>query len=187
MSVFTPDYWRKSAAMLKKSRVIAFAGIVCAFSVALEMMPIYLMGPTLKLYFSFLFVGLGAYVYGPVVAMLAGAVIDTVGFLLASYGEPYFPGFLITAVVSGLVYGLLLYGQKVSLWRCLLTKGIINFAINVALGSVWKAMLYGKGYLYYFTTGLWKNAVLLPVEAALMLMVLGFAQRQKLAQKYILK
>ena len=33
-------------------------------------------------------------------------------------------------------------------------------------------MLYGKGYLYYLTSGLLKNTLLLPVEVLLTLMVL---------------
>ncbi len=37
-----------------------------------------------------------------------------------------------------------------------------QYGSNVLLGSVWKAMLYGKGYLYYFTSGLVKNTTMLP-------------------------
>ena len=55
------------------------------------------------------------------------------------------------------------------------------------LGGVWKAMLYGKGYYYYFTTGLVKNTTLLPVEVVLTLLVLGLAERQGLDKKYLHK
>ena len=154
-------------------------------AIVLESMPIYLLGQTLKIYFSFLVVGLGCACYGPVVGMLAGGIIDTVGFLLAGYGEPYFPGYLLTAVLSGLIYGVLLYRRPVSIPRLIVLRLLINFGNNVALGSVWKAMLYGKGYLYYFTTGLVKNAVLLPLEVFLMWMVLRAADRWALDKKYL--
>ena len=42
-----------------------------------------------------------------VVGMMAGAIIDSVVFLLSGYGEPYFPGYLVTAVLSGLIYGVM--------------------------------------------------------------------------------
>ena len=184
-SVFSAAYWRAAADELKNIRVLAFTGLVCAMAIVLESMPIYLLGQTLKIYFSFLVVGLGCACYGPVVGMLAGGVIDTVGFLLAGYGEPYFPGYLLTAVLSGLIYGVLLYRRPVSIPRLIVLRLLINFGNNVALGSVWKAMLYGKGYLYYFTTGLVKNAVLLPLEVFLMWMVLRAADRWALDKKYL--
>ena len=174
-SVFSAAYWRAAADELKNIRVRAFAGLVCAMAIVLESMPIYLLGQTLKIYFSFLVVGLGCACYGPVVGMLAGGIIDTVGFLLAGYGEPYCPGYLLTAVLSGLIYGVLLYRRPVSIPRLIVLRLLINFGNNVALGSVWKAMLYGKGYYYYFTTGLVKNTTMLPIEVLLMVLMFQLA------------
>ena len=125
--------------------------------------------------------------YGPIVGMMAGAIIDTVGFLLAGYGEPYFPGYLITAVLSGLIYGLLLYKRKPTLLRIIVVRLIINYGSNVLLGSVWKAMLYGKGYLYYLTSGAIKNTMMLPIEVFLMWVVLNAAVNYGLDRKYIHK
>ena len=170
LSVFSADYWRAARRELNNPRVLAFSGLVCAMAIVLESLPIYLLGPSLKIYFSFLAVSLGCMCYGPVVGMMAGAIIDTVGFLLASYGEPYFPGYLITAMLSGLIYGVMLYRQKPTL-----------------LGSVWKAMLYGKGYLYYFTSGLVKNTTMLPIEVFLTWVVLNAAVKQGLDRKFIHK
>ena len=94
--------------MGKLSRIMAsaVAGMVTALAIILESFPIYLLGQSLKIYFSFVVVSLGCACYGPLVGMGVGAVIDTLGFLLSSYGEPYFPGYLITAMLSGLIYGV---------------------------------------------------------------------------------
>ena len=164
LSVFSPAYWRNARAEFRNISVLAFAGLVCAMAIVLEGLPIYLLGPSLKIYFSFLVVGLGCMCYGPCVGMMAGAIIDSVGFLLSSYGEPYFPGYLVTAVLSGFIYGVLLYKRKPTLLRIIVVRLIINYGSNVLLGSVWKAMLYGKGYLYYLTSGAIKNTLMLPVE-----------------------
>lgn len=185
LSVFSAAYWRAARAELRNVRVLAFAGLVCAMAVVLESMPIFLMGPSLKIYFSFLAVSLGCMCYGPLVGMMAGAVIDSVGFLISSFGEPYFPGFLLTSILSGLLYGLVLYRRKPTVWRIILLRLIINYGSNVLLGSVWKAMLYGKGYLYYATTGLVKNTLLLPLEVFLTWVVLSAAVRYGLDRKYI--
>ena len=156
-------------------------------AIVLESLPIYLLGPSLKIYFSFLAVSLGCMCYGPVVGMMAGAIIDTVGFLLAGYGEPYFPGYLITAMLSGLIYGVMLYRQKPTLPRIIVTRLIINYGSNVLLGSVWKAMLYGKGYLYYFTSGLVKNTTMLPIEVFLTWVVLNAAVKQGLDRSLFIR
>lgn len=185
LSVFSAAYWRAARAEFRNVRVLAFAGVVCAMAVVLESIPIFLLGPSLKIYFSFLAVSLGCMCYGPLVGMMAGAVIDTVGFLVSSFGEPYFPGFLLTAILSGLLYGLLLYRRKPTVPRILLTRLILNYGSNVLLGSVWKAMLYGKGYLYYATTGLVKNTLLLPLEVFLTWVVLSAAVRYGLDRKYL--
>ncbi len=172
---------------LKNIRGAGFCGYGHGDGHCAGKLPIYLLGPSLKIYFSFLAVSLGCMCYGPVVGMMAGAIIDTVGFLLAGYGEPYFPGYLITAMLSGLIYGVMLYRQKPTLPRIIVTRLIINYGSNVLLGSVWKAMLYGKGYLYYFTSGLVKNTTMLPIEVFLTWVVLNAAVKQGLDRKFIHK
>lgn len=167
-SVLSRGYWHAAAIETRHPRALCLAGIVCAMAIILKSFPIYLVGPTLKIYFSFVFVSIGCAVYGPIVGMMAGAVVDTLGFVFSGYGEPYFPGYLLSAILSGFVYGVMLYDKRVTVSRLLLTKLIINYGLNVLLGSVWKAMLYGKGYYYYFVSGLAKNTLLLPVEAFLM-------------------
>lgn len=174
-SPLTPAYWSDARAQLKNVRMLTLAGIITAASIVLESFPIYLLGTSLKIYFSFLVISLGCYVYGPAVGILVGFANDTLGFLISSFGEPYFPGYLITAMLSGLIYGTLLYRQRITVLRLVVVRLVINYGSNVLLGSVWKAMLYGKGYYYYFTTGLVKNTTMLPIEVLLMVLMFQLA------------
>lgn len=174
-SPLTPAYWADARAQLKNVRMLTLAGIITAASIVLESFPIYLLGTSLKIYFSFLVISLGCYVYGPAVGILVGFANDTLGFLISSFGEPYFPGYFITAMLSGLIYGTLLYRQRITVLRLVVVRLVINYGSNVLLGSVWKAMLYGKGYYYYFTTGLVKNTTMLPIEVLLMVLMFQLA------------
>ena len=93
----------------------------------------------------------------------------------------------IITVVNCAFYGVLLYKRKPTLLRIIVVRLIINYGSNVLLGSVWKAMLYGKGYLYYLTSGAIKNTLMLPVEVFLMWAVLNAAVNYGLDRKYIHK
>ena len=63
-SPLTPAYWADARAQLKNVRMLTLAGIITAASIVLESFPIYLLGTSLKIYFSFLVISLGCYVYG---------------------------------------------------------------------------------------------------------------------------
>ena len=129
-SPLTPAYWADARAQLKNVRMLTLAGIITAASIVLESFPIYLLGTSLKIYFSFLVISLGCYVYGPAVGILVGFANDTLGFLISSFGEPYFPGYLITAMLSGLIYGTLLYRQRITVLRRTAVQAQTNAAAH---------------------------------------------------------
>ena len=52
--------------------------------------------------------------------------------------------------------------------RVLLAKLVVNLGINVGLGALWSAILYGKGYYYYLAKSLVKNIGMWPLEAVLL-------------------
>ena len=77
--LYAAAYWQQAADEFKNIRVLAFAGMVTALAIILESFPIYLLGQSLKIYFSFVVVSLGCACYGPLVGMGVGA--DLNGFL----------------------------------------------------------------------------------------------------------
>ena len=74
-------------------------------------------------------------------------------------------------MLSFLIYALFFYRAHLSLARIFIARLSVNVLINVILGSVWKHILYGNAYIVYFISGSIKNIALLPVEAALMLVL----------------
>ena len=87
---------------------------------------------TSKYEFSFVAVMLAAYMTGPLGGAVVGGLIDLIGALLVPTGA-YFPGFTITAALTGLVWGFLLY-KKCSLPRILIavisTQTVFSLLIN---------------------------------------------------------
>ena len=167
---FSRGYWRDAAGELKDLRKLTFAALMIAACLILAKFKIPL-GEGLSLSVTFLARALCATVCGPVVAIVFGAAEDTLGFFLASSNGPYFPGYMITTISGCIIYALFFYRQKVTLWRIILAKLITNIQ-NVFLGSLWSAMLYSKGYIYYMSTSAWKNAIYLIPQILLLVLVL---------------
>lgn len=67
-------------------------------------------------------------------------------------------------MIAALIYALFLYRKKITVLRLFGAKFLVNYLVNVGLGSLWSQMLYGKGYLYYLVKSLIKNSLLLPLE-----------------------
>ena len=179
-STFSPLYWLGAARELKNLRRLAFAALIVALSIVISSLYIPV-SDNLRIYFKFLVTSVGSAVYGPLAALLVGAVSDTLGFFLHPSGA-YFPGYMLSEMLGCLVYALLLYRKRVSITRLFIAKLVINLFINVLLGSLWSAILFSKGFIFYFTQSLVKNLLLLPLEVAAMtaLFTLLLPQLEKL-------
>ena len=165
-STFSPGYWKAACGELKNLRRLIFAALICALCVVVGSLFI-TVGDNLRIKFTFFFVAVGSAVYGPVAALLVGAVSDILGYVLFPSGA-FFPGYTLSSMLGGLIYALLLYRKKITVLRIFCAKFLVNYLVNVLLGSLWSKIMFGKGYLYYMTTSLVKNTLLLPVEVILL-------------------
>ena len=167
---FSLGYWRDAAGELKDLRKLVFAALMIAACLILNKFKIPL-GENLSLSITFLARALCAAVCGPLVAIVFGAAEDTLGFFLSTSSGPYFPGYMITTITGCIIYALFFYRARITVWRIVFAKLITNVQ-NVLLGSLWSAMLYSKGYIYYMTTSAWKNLLYLPVQILLLVWLL---------------
>ena len=166
LPVFSHRYWSAAFSELHNLRSLIFAALIVALSIVISsfFIPV---ADNLRIYFKFLVTAVGASVYGPVVAILVGIASDTLGFFIHPSGA-YFPGYLLSEVLGNLVFALLLYRKRISILRLFIARGFINLFINVGLGSLWSAVLYSKGFLYYAATSIVKNSILLIPEVILL-------------------
>lgn len=167
---FTPAYWKLAAKEFRSLRTLAVASLLIALDVVVARFYIPV-GLNLRVYFNYLVTALLSLICGPVVGIAAGFVRDTIGFLLdPSWG--YFFGYTVTAMASGLIYGLFFYRAKITVLRIALCKLLINVLVNIVLGCLWSQMMYQKGYLYFLSTSVPKNLLLLPAEILLLTLFL---------------
>jgi len=97
----------------------------------------------IKIGFSVFPIAVIAMLYGPVAAGIAGGLNDIMGYILAPVGGAYIPGFTISMILLGVIYGVAFYKKEIKLTRIIITEIIITLFINILLGVTWFIVFYG--------------------------------------------
>ena len=168
-NILSPVYWKEARNNLTNTRLLALSAIFLAMQCIMEgfFIPV---GDNLRIYFSFLLVSLMAMICGPVIALCYGFVQDLIGYMLVPSGGFFF-GYILSSMAGAFIFALFFYRQRLSVVRIFLAKLLINVFVNIFMGSLWSAMLFGKGYYYYLVKSMIKNLMLLPVEVLLLISV----------------
>ncbi len=105
------NIWVRSFGELKNLRNLTICGLMAALAVALNYTASFEVGPYIRIGISGLPNQVVAFLFGPGVGMIFGAMLDIIKYLLKPTG-PFFPGFTLSAALGGMIYGLFLYGRK---------------------------------------------------------------------------
>lgn len=118
----------------------------------------------MKIGIGFTAVAVCAMLYGPAWAALTAALGDLVGALAFPTGA-FFPGFTLTAALTGAIYGICLYGCRVTWKRALcaaaLNGVIVTWLLNTLLIAVWFSP---KTYAALLAARAVQLAVVLPLQ-----------------------
>lgn len=169
-SIFTSKYWITASSEFRNLRSLVFAGLTIALGTVLSSLYIPV-GLNLRVTTAFLALALGSMIFGPIVGLSAGLAYDLIGYLFIP-ATAFFPGYTLSSMLEFFIYGIFLYRCKISVLRIFLCKLIVDFGIHVGLGCLWSSMLFGKGYSYFFMISLVKNAVMLPIEVVVLVVLL---------------
>lgn len=162
----------ESAKELKKVRTIAGAGMLIAVSIAVNSLTLNI-SASLRLSFTFLGIAAIGMLYGPVVSMFAGGIVDIIGFLMTTSAFGFNPVWTVFEMLAGLIYGLLLYkAGEMLIPRIFFAQTAVNVFIHIGLNS-W-------GLIYFFNVApiprlvgaTIKNGLLLPAEVIIMIALL---------------
>ena len=177
---FSPAYWRDAAAELKDTKMLVVTALLIALRIALKPAAIPL-GPSLNIQTATLATALGAMIFGPVVAIPAALISDTIGFMIWPTGDYFFP-FVLTEIAGTMIYALFLYRAKVTPTRVMLARFGICFFVNVVL----QQFIYAWYYTYIgnpesakesilgimTVTRIFKNLAMFPIETVVITLFL---------------
>ena len=172
---------KSSIGELKSTVNIAFSGMLLALRSVLGMFSVLII-PTIKIGFSFLPVALSGMLYGPFVSALIGGLGDIISYILNPTGGAYFPGFTLSGIISGLIYGMFFYKKKnitlIRIIACVCTEIIL---VELLLSSLWLNIMLSKAYLVILSGRILKAAVSAPFEIVLISLSV---KAVKMIQKY---
>ena len=179
---FSKAYWRDAAAEMKDLKMLVVTALMVALRIVLKPFAIYI-APQLAIQTAMLATALGAMIFGPVVAIPAAVISDTIGFILFPSGD-YFLPFMLTEIASTMIYALLLYRSDANPIRVTLARFLICLFVNVILQQVifaWQYTYMGnpeqakkqiEGIMS--VARIFKNMAFFPIESVVLTLFLKF-------------
>lgn len=168
--------------MIKESRristfSIAVGGLLAAMSIILaRFFGIYLVGNSVRLSFGDIPILLSGAMLGPVVGGLTGAIADIGGVLITgSAAGPYFPGFTVSAFLTGLIPGLVFYKSRndYRLWKIIISVVIVMLVVSFGLNTLWLSILLKKGFWLLLPARVTTALIMAPIEVIVLYLLLS--------------
>lgn len=176
----TLKHFSESYRSLKKTRVICCLSMLTALGIVLDFTSGIYITPEIKVSFSFIAIAAAGSLLGPAPAMICGALIDIIMYIIKPAGS-FFPGYTLSAVLAGLIFGLFLYkanGKKVFLLAPA-SKLCVNIFINILLNTCWLKIFTGKAYVVLLGARIIKNLAVWPVESVILVLVIMFLSKNR--------
>ena len=127
--------------------------------------------------FGFVPVVLTALLFGAIPAAVVAALGDFLGAVLFPIG-PYFPGFTLTAALTGLTFGFFLH-KKSSVVNTAIAVGIVQFVLGLLLNTWWIHVLYSSPFAALLATRVVQSALLSVVQFVTIRVLVPLADRLK--------
>ena len=136
--------FRDSYKELKSVRTVTTMAMFAAVGVILGSLTIQI-GDFIKIGFSTIANQFVYYLFGPAAGCFYGGALDVLKYLIKPTG-PFFPGWTLSAMAAGVIYGSFFYKKKLTVWRVLAAELTVSVICNMFLGTLWLDIMYGKGF-----------------------------------------
>ncbi len=166
-----------------RARDLTLLAMLTALNVIMaEIMKFPIIPKVLELSFGFVPIAVTGMLFGPVPAMAVAVVADIVGALIFSAGDFFF-GYTLTALLTGLIYGLFLHKEKLPIWQLLLCQALVSLICYAGLNTLWAYVMGYARTTQYIVTRLTVNAVAYPVYVFVLYLLLRYRKTLERAVK----
>ena len=133
--------------------------------------------PILKISFTFVPTCICAIWLGPKWTVLLNVLADIIGATLFPVGA-FFIGYTISAAITGLIFGLLLYKKEEStytdkqfLLRLIISVILVTSISNIGLNTLWISITTGKAFIVLLGTRIIKEIIMIPIQIIVILFI----------------
>lgn len=147
---------------MSKTRTIAVVGLLVSMEIIFTRF-LSFQTPIIRIGFGFIPIAFSAILFGPVIGGLTAAIADVLGMIIFPKSA-FFPGFTLSAFLSGAIYGLLLYRKQVTVVNVTISVLLITIFIDLGLNTLWLSMITGKAAAALLIPRIYKSAIMLPVQ-----------------------
>ena len=181
--------FKDSALELRSTRNLVLCAMMAALSIVLSYTTSFYITPEIKIGFSGLPNRLVDFMFEPVVGCIFGGLMDVIKFFIKPDGA-FFPGYTLTAMVGGLIYGIFYYRlqikqpqltketgwPKVKAWilanitsilLIFIANVLVKCICNIGLNTLWSSMFTGKAWIALLPTRVLKNLIQIPTDTVL--------------------
>lgn len=174
--------FKDSAKEIRKTKSLVTMAVLLALAVVLGFVSVQVT-ESLRVGFSFLPNAVSGQLFGPVGGMLVGGLADILKYLVKPTG-PFFPGFTISGILGGLIYGLTLYKKPTTLPRVILCMTLISVFVNILLNTYWLTILYGNSFLAIWPARIVSNLITLPINIILYYLVVTLLEKAGIRRQF---
>lgn len=167
------ELYKASLKELSVTRNVVFCGLMAALAIVLGMVASISIGQYIRIGFSGLPNRMVDFLFGPVVGCFFGGALDVLKYLMKPEG-PFFFGFTFNAMLSGLIYGSILYRKPIRWKRIILAEFLVKLLINCILNTLWLSMLYGNAFVVLLPPRILKNIIMLPIDSVILYFSLNY-------------
>ena len=146
---------------LKNVRVLTVSAFLVAIATVLGFFKVPIT-ELIEIRFQYLPIAVGGAMFGPAVGGVIGMLADVLGYLVKPTGA-FFPGFTISSILSGIIYGLFFYKKRITVPRIIAAELTETIVCSLVINSINLSILYGNAFSVVVATRLLKVLIILTV------------------------
>ena len=110
----------------------------------------------------------------------AAGVADIISAAIFGVQGGFFPGFTLSAILAGVIYGFFFYNQKNAIWKIVVATLLVTILVNVVLNTYWLHMMYGMDFRVALIQRVPKELIVPWLQMGITWLVLNFIERAKI-------
>ena len=155
---------------LKNVRVLTVSAFLVAIATVLGFFKVPIT-ELIEIRFQYLPIAVGGAMFGPAVGGVIGMLADVLGYLVKPTGA-FFPGFTISSILSGIIYGLFFYKKRITVPRIIAAELTETIVCSLVINSINLSILYRNAFSVVVATRLLKVLIMFPIDTIILTVVL---------------